>query len=148
MNNRYLFRGKRVDNREWVTGWYFEHLGKTYILPIGASESKHTYFFDYMLEVDSATIGQCTGLLAAKSYRGDSEDARRVFEGDIVNWEDGKYGIKEIIFSQGCFQAHRYGGLCPLRYFPLKDSMTLAAEIIGTIHDHPELLGGEKGEDE
>lgn len=48
MNDRYLFKAKRVDNGEWVSGYY----AKSYI-------GKH--FVDGF-EVSPDTICQCTGL--------------------------------------------------------------------------------------
>jgi len=85
----------------------------------------------------------CTNLYAAKSYRGDSEDARLVFEGDIIkaqNW--GKCIVK---------YGHRYRQCAFIVYMgsAWDDLDNLKEiEIIGTIHTRPELLGREKGEAE
>ena len=76
---------------------------------------------------------QCTGLLAAKSYRGDSEDARLVYDGDIVYipdwqcyslvyWYQGAWMLK---FDDCDEYLYENAGMC---------------EIVNTVYDHPELL--------
>ena len=65
MNERYLFRGKRKDNGEWVTGYLIQG-NNTYIV---TPESIYymVVSISYMasvefVEVIPETIGQCTGL--------------------------------------------------------------------------------------
>ena len=47
---RYMFRGKRIDNGEWVTGYYVNSAGRSLIFPFGAKN-----IFD-RFKVDPATI--------------------------------------------------------------------------------------------
>ena len=58
MEDRYLFKAKRIDNGEWVVGYIvrYGHTGKEkyYIIPSYASDL-------YAIEVDQSTICQCTG---------------------------------------------------------------------------------------
>ena len=53
-------------------------------------DSSHEYA---EFEIDSATLGQCTGLVATKSYRGASEQDRLVFEGDRVHDGTDEYAL-------------------------------------------------------
>lgn len=79
MENRHLFRGKRIENGEWngkwVAGHYYEFMGKSYIFEQPFTSGNLTY------EVDPSTICQCTG------YEG-------IYENDIFRYEDEDYVIK------------------------------------------------------
>lgn len=61
-----LFRGKRIDNGEWVEGDLIHSLDGR--IAISAD--------DYLLEVQSETVCQYTGLT--------DRNGRKIFEGDIV----------------------------------------------------------------
>lgn len=128
-----LFRGKRLDNGEWVYGYYV-HLGpvscqRAYIIPEYTSAI-------YVKEVDPSTVDQYTGLM-------DKND-KRIFEGDIVSTDIARpYLIVE--FRDGCFMFNCNDGgkdyydiMLPI----LEDAQTeyKYGEIIGNIHDNPELL--------
>lgn len=82
MDNRYLYRGKRIDDEEWVYG---DH---NYSIIEEAPAIRHYVDVDWgtkeeFVAVIPETVGQCTGLIAAKSYRGTELEDRLVFEGDI-----------------------------------------------------------------
>ena len=53
------FRGKRIDNGEWVYGWYYEFEGKSFICSDDYSDSDYSYYND---TVHPESVGQFTGL--------------------------------------------------------------------------------------
>ena len=74
MNNRYLYRAKRIDNDEWTYGYLYGIWERKYIL-WGMTNNVPD-----MTEVEPSTICQCTGLR--------DEDGKKIFEGDIVGYID------------------------------------------------------------
>lgn len=111
-----LFRGKRQDDGEWISGFlvYVKHIG------------------DWVRcdTVDPSTIGQYTGLI--------DKNGKKIFEGDILQNEEGcLFGASyrfRVEFCKGCFYGDSCGDLTV--YSP---EMYLC-EVIGNIHDNPELL--------
>ena len=70
INNRFLFKGKRIDNGEWVQGCYYGFMGKHYIF-------EHPFESDNLThQIDESTICQCTGLR--------DKNGRLIFENDII----------------------------------------------------------------
>lgn len=125
-----LFRGKRKDNGEWVKGSFWDEVPGELV---GIAQYGSCVFH----HVDLATVGQFTGLT--------DKNGNRIFEGDIIKIPDDydEFGINagevyEVYFAFGGFR------LKPKRSnakgFWLEDDKTV--EIIGNIHDNPELLNG------
>jgi len=135
------FRGKRVDNGEWVYGYYFEGFtGIPYILVLHDHILGMTEFY----EVDPSTVGQYTGLK--------DKNGRKIYKGDIVkthykNAQKADF-VEQVVFENGKFCALkeiREGKM----WSPLPDGIAhilkevymSECEVIGNIHDNPELLG-------
>lgn len=125
-----LFRGKRLDNGEWVYGNFcMDALEQTRGL-CGLDGFIRRYNTDTkrmeMYEVDRETIGQYTGLV--------DKNGRRIFEGDIVkSIETGvvQFFPEHSAFMVWCKFSNEVGFLY---------ECTSIAEVIGNIHDNPELL--------
>ena len=86
MENRHLSRGKRVDNGEWVVGFYLKPLeeygnGERVAEIVTLEAIQHFEWVSPTLIVDPSTICQCTG------YEG-------IYEKDIFRYEDEEYVIK------------------------------------------------------
>lgn len=81
MDDRYLYRAKRIDNGEWVEGALFD--GVKYCI-IGRRINFNPYVENECkivgYKVDRNTISQCTGF--------SDEDGKKIFEGDIVGFID------------------------------------------------------------
>lgn len=118
-----LFRGKRVDNGEWVYGWYAPLVcnDRTVIPSIKDSNGS-----DW--RVEQGTVGQFTGLC--------DKNGNKIFEGDIVrDWDGRIYEIKYFDFEWIAEQT---------KSFWINIKHLKPCEVIGNIHDNPELLGVEK----
>ena len=86
-----LFRGKRMDNGEWVYG---------FILHAQNDDSWCiTNEVEYLHDVDGNTVGQYTGL-------GDKNGVK-IFDGDIVAWRDKNF-ILNGHYTYG-FDGYKYG---------------------------------------
>ena len=123
-----LFRGKRIDNGEWEYGYYvrFGATGseRAYILPRYASAL-------YVVEVIPETVGQYTEL--------NDKIVNKIFEGDIVNilTEVDEIGVIEWADTEAMFVVVAD---CWCANFDNYYGYDL--EVIGNIHDNPELLSG------
>ena len=145
MNYRRLFRGK-TENGEWVVGWL---LGNHSIIAKNQSVADlcEKCLIPKTTLVDPETIGQCTGLSAPKSYRGDKSDDLLIFENDIVEVYDCNgmlWFVGEVTYSgNGGFMLFRqnrhgiYGSDMDKHSFDFDE---YHYKIIGNIHDNPELL--------
>lgn len=132
-----LFRGKRLDNGEWVYGSFCMDAREQFNGLCGvdgfirlydkAKGKMQTY------EVDRETVGQYTGL---KDKNGNG-----IWEGDIVRCGTGRICKVTFFISPG------FSGfdLVPIGGFdappPHRWSLFSDTEVIGNITDNPELMG-------
>ena len=130
-----LFRGKRMDDGEWVEGYLVKAVGgECMILPVttehcGGAEFSEGY------HCDPTTVGQYTGLK--------DKNGKRIFEGDICrNTRTGEIvSVKWHGTMAGyVWNKRRADGF--LFDFGELFRACDKYEVIGNIHDNPELLKG------
>lgn len=136
-----LFRGKRLDNGEWALGYVGVFKGTTQIyVPFTAEEEKENEGHIFSVigglwhTVIPETIGQFTGLT--------DKNGKVIFEGDIVvfnrgrNLRNSRPHPEVIFFDERNVQFTRYTS----PYATLQKDMMNECEVIGNIHDNPELV--------
>ena len=123
-----LFRGKRVDNGEWTEGDLIQSRGKTYIHPkansFGVSETGLSKLI-VLHEVIPETVGEYTGLT--------DKNGKKIFEGDIIR-SNSERGYIEYYPNDCAFDVVDDHGF----YWLISEMSNI--EVIGNIHDNPELL--------
>ena len=140
-----LFCGKRVDNGEWVYG---DFVGYDMICDgledtVNATgeyygQTPYVGFVDVIRE----TIGQYTGLT--------DKNGKKIFEGDIIKhhktlWGEDASDIGVILWCERTCKFYRTSKCDTVGRFEIWEETAENYEVIGNIHDNPELLGG--GED-
>ena len=125
-----IFRGKCKDTHEWVMGGYCEEAdsGRTHI---AFWNSFGLGFLDFK-EVYPKSVGQYTGLK--------DKNGTKIFEHDIIRCYTGRICKVTFFISP----AHSGFDLEPIACFdmpaPRRGYLFKYAEVIGNIHDNPELL--------
>lgn len=127
MENRYLYRGKRIDNGEWVKGALLLHdSDAATILNQHPADGSIQGF-----EVEQSTICQCTGLR--------DKNGKMIWENDIVTgWFDDKIINGYIMYGSNATFFIERKGLYGIHLDNSEDWL----EVIGNIFDNPELLKG------
>lgn len=144
MNREILFRGKRVDNGEWIYG---DLLTPTDIMDVWEI-SENTGMGD-RYEIDPETVGQFTGLT--------DKNGTKIFEGDILRGYDYPYLSEghfnyyaEVIYFENCPAFGLYTFKNPNLDFVagishgntdlMEDWECEKWEVIGNIFDNSKLL--------
>lgn len=151
-----LFRGKRIENGEWVYGNYVHNGGYPLIINHEVADYDDEYICpEYWWRVDPSTVGQYTG-------RADV-NKKKIFEGDVVQ-DLSLYFTHKSYFDKGIsgenYEKYRRNanmstiqfvtedvGSCGCCYPVFTGSGLIAysvnldcCEVVGNIHDNPELL--------
>lgn len=122
------FRGKRIDNGEWIYGFFVFDEFKGFEGKAGIAFTDSPLGFE-VVEVDIKTVGQYTGLKDKNNIE--------IYEGDTYHQGD-KNILYVVEYTQDCSfmgrQIRTKGSRVGLSYW--QDRI----EVIGNIHDNPELL--------
>ena len=125
-----LFRGKRTDNKQWVEGFY-ARIGE---------ENPSAYIIinnGHRIRVAHKSISQYTGLT--------DKNGKKIFEGDIVK---GLFSYHMPVNSVVCFRDGAFGLLWHRgdveMYWAFTSICNVEYEVIGNIHNNPDLVKGEQ----
>lgn len=125
-----LFRAKSIETKEWIFG-DLAHDGKNPCIS--------NAYIDIFYGVIPETVGEFTGLT--------DKNGTNIFEGDIIAHFDLE-NKKQIIFKNGAFGYMTADGYDFISYsenrhnFDFRDNKSDFIEVVGNIHDNPELLEG------
>ena len=146
-----LFRGKCIDNGEWVEGYYYKMSETTYCFKEDYERKpvpEHHYILQermtdwglpnqiVQIEIEPETLCQFTGLC--------DKNGKKIWENDIVLviYENRYYEKKElstgkIVFTRGTWYI---GGKVCNELYAIDEDAIFQVEIVGNIFDNPELL--------
>lgn len=136
MMREILFRGKRLDNGEWITGHLLRYGdGRARIVPnntdIFCFEKDESIIQTVAHRVDPKTVGQYTGFV--------DENGRKIFDGDIVSI----YNSKAFLFAVE-WNGNQYVLKCTSN--GVSDNILNViespedVEVVGNIYDNSELI--------
>lgn len=145
-----LFRGEWTETGDWVKGFYVrlydEKDNESHRIYPGYAETDCGNYYPDWYEVDPNTVGQFTGLT--------DKNGKKIFDGDILAIARKMDGMGTYyVPSLACpvnvevkwdFCGWMWETLCPdKRYLHFPESWChFECEVIGNIHDNPELLEG------
>lgn len=128
MNRTIKFRGKRIDNGQWVYGFLAEDY---YINDINSVDFPS-------IEIATETVGQFTGLL--------DRNKSEIYEGDIIQVDyimaTGRHYIGLSYEVRWCIQDGSWTAWDGCSDVALPKPRQIL--IKGNIHDHPELLNSKQ----
>ncbi len=130
------FRGKRVDNGEWVYGWLCQSFRASFIAPYAARRSydgkTKQCDIGYFYEVLSETVSQYTGLK--------DKNKKEYWEDSIVRGIKCEYNDANTIGKVYYNEHHAAYWVSDDKTFNMPLGNANWWEVIGNIHEHPELM--------
>lgn len=120
-----FFRGRRIDNREWIQGYFFQIWDKAYILWGTTNDIPD------MTEVDISTVGQWTCKI--------DKNGKKIFKDDIIKVEYLHNGTSESEIRTVQWDDTN-SGYAPLNWNEYcegcdENTEIVSFEVVGTIHD-------------
>ena len=143
MEDRYLFKAKRIDNGEWVEGYLIYSKKDCYIcekpyecMDEYSSLNGQSYGFGGFKLVDPSTICQCTGLK--------DKNGKLIWENDIVRVTiNSGSTICRCAFADTVAQFQLWQKHTIKRTSTVLNLGNYECEVISNIFDNPELLESE-----
>ena len=141
MEDRYLFKAKRLDNGEWVTGSLITCEDGTYKIATSYLDGDtNIAILICAYEVDRDTICQCTGLK--------DKNGNLIWENDIVAYWD-TYSTESGLAEANCvgkviWDDETISFQVTNRLFAESYEVLDECSVIGNIFDNPELLESEE----
>ena len=146
MNREILFRGKRIDNGEWVEGNLFVGDDGQCEILIGTKIIRISY------PVIPETVRQYTGVKDKNNKKIFESDILRGYQYPYLSYDDFNY-YAEVIYFDNCpaFGIYTFKnpnlnvvrGISAGNTALMEDWESENWEIIGNIHDNPEIFGDE-----
>ena len=141
-----LFRGKRIDNGEWVESGSPARIGNDGVhwdIYLGSGKAAEHDLDEHgnilasvtlaeclFYKVDPTTVGQYTGLT--------DKNGKRIFEGDIIRTERNGGRTYFVLFDDDLCAF--IGRVYERNIFTTFEGDGDRYEVIGNVHDNPELL--------
>lgn len=117
MERKILFKAKRLDNGDWVEGYFYQECNNTYIIEDRQSESMLNR--NEAVLVDPSTVCQFTGLK--------DKNGKDVWEGYYLKPINGSKAMK-VIYKEGSFG---FDSSCHgLRFHPLAHYDIRAGKLV------------------
>lgn len=127
MEREIKFRAQSAYSKEWVYGYFCKDYANYYIVSLDGTDTWN---------IDPESVGQFTGLT--------DKNGKEIYEGDIYLCNGKK---AEIVFYNGCFCVKAGANFSPLNFDCeedysdiIVDDFVSTIEIIGNVHENPELL--------
>lgn len=150
MSREIKFKGKRVDNNEWVFGYFFtvdiDDANRFFIIPFSSYCGKEVTIGELQVEIKKETLFQFTNK--------NDQKGNNIFDGDIVTYDGTPY-LVNALKATGVIV--NYKGSWALKYkanyktidgrdfynyyqFSCEDFFDRKSIVIGNIIDNPNLL--------
>lgn len=133
----YKFRGKRIDNGEWVHGCLNQFIGKCFIQIMAWYRQDENCSID-TIQVITETVGQFTGWLDRRG--------KNIWDGDILLIDSDDNYYQFFVKWDEEFPCYILSDKDGNERFALGELAKEDIEVIGNIHENPDLLEATNGQ--